>query len=52
MSLLSGVFGAVSGLINNKQAKDRQKLALDYESAQNKLQREWAEKMYNAFRQY
>lgn len=46
MSLLSGVFGAVSGLINNKQAKDRQKLALDYESAQNKLQREWAEKMY------
>lgn len=46
MSLLSGVFGAVSGLINNKQAKDRQKLALDYESAQNKLQREWSEKMY------
>lgn len=46
MSLLSGVFGAVSGFLNNKQAKDRQKLALDYEFAQNKLQREWAEKMY------
>lgn len=43
---LSGVFGAISGLWNNKQAKERQKLALDYESAQNKLQREWSEKMY------
>lgn len=46
MSILSGVFGFASGLLNNKQAKDRQKLALDYELAQNKFQREWAEKLY------
>lgn len=46
MDVLSGVFGSIAGLFNNKQAKDRQKLALDYESAQNKLQREWSEKMY------
>lgn len=46
MSVLSGVFGALSGLWSNSQNNKRQQKALDYEAAQNKLQRQWSEKMY------